>query len=135
MTPAEIAAREPVWCVLSELYLDTELDDASLAPMAAVLARSPYSIDELHQIELWEVAPVVWSNALSVAGNWTGFDDGWIRAECAMRARRRSLILRAVVFLGFGRFVRSLTGRYWACLDRMIGAARSVPVGNPRRDG
>jgi hypothetical protein len=135
MTPTEIVAREPVWCVLSELYLDTELDDAGLAPMAAILAQSPYSIDELRQIELWEVAPVVWSNALSVAGTWSGFDEGWIRAECAMRARQRSFTLRVAVFLGFGLLVRSLTGQYWARLDRMIGAARSVPAGSSEGPG
>jgi hypothetical protein len=115
--------------MLSELYLDTELDDAGLAPMAAVLARSPYSIDELQRIELWEVAPVVWSNLLSVAGTWSGFDESWIRAACARRARHRSILLRVAVLLGFGRVVRFLTGRYWSRLDRMITAARCAGNG------
>jgi hypothetical protein len=127
MTPAERAAREPVWLVLSDLYLDTELDDEQLAQKATILAESPYSIVELRQIELWEVAPVVSWNMLSIAGTWSGFDEGWICTECGRRAEHRSVTMRVAVLLGFGFLVRSLTGRYWSRLDRMITRARSDP--------
>ena len=126
MTAAELAARRPVWYALSRLYLDTELDDGDLRQIAANLAPAPYSVAEIRDIELWEVAPVVYSNVVAVAGAWAGFDEDWIHAECEKRARRRGILLRAMVVLGFRRWVHSITDPEWARLGAMIESARSV---------
>jgi hypothetical protein len=124
MTSAEVSGRRPVWYALSELYLDTELGDRDLRTKAAMLARSPYSVAELRDIELWDVAPVVLRNMMSIAGEWAGFNESWIYAECEKRARRRSLLLRLAVACGFGLLVRWATARYWSQLGAMITAAR-----------
>jgi hypothetical protein len=131
LTPAELSARRPVWETLASFYLDTEHDDRDLAAMADVLARSPYSVAELHEIELWEVAPVVGANLLSVAGAWAGFDPEWLFAACEKRAERRSFALRVAATLGFRRLVRWASERYWARLDRMIPEARATSPGEP----
>jgi hypothetical protein len=65
---AEIERRKPVWAALSDLWLDTELKDDDLQRTAGVMKRSEYSINELRDIYLLEVAPVVFPNLLSVAG-------------------------------------------------------------------
>jgi len=36
---------------------------------------SGYSIDELRHIYLYEVAPAVFGNLLTAAGEWAGFDE------------------------------------------------------------
>jgi hypothetical protein len=99
--------------------------------MAKVLAQSPYSLAELREIELWEVAPVVGSNLLSVAGEWAGFAPDWLFAACEKRAERRSLALRVFAALGFRRFVRRSSEHYWARLDRMVSEARAAGADAP----
>ncbi len=58
MRPAvdDLAARRPVWDALADLFLDT---DVALARSwrAQVLARSPYTLDELERILCREVFP------------------------------------------------------------------------------
>ncbi|MGH9901020.1 MAG: DUF7079 family protein, partial [Pyrinomonadaceae bacterium] len=73
----EIERRRPVWLAVSDLWLDTELDEADLRRIAGVLADSGYAVEELTRIYLYEVAPVVYLNMFSVAGAWAGFDPQW----------------------------------------------------------
>ena len=90
MTPAlSVSDRRPVWIALSELWLDTELSAADLDRIAGVLRASPYSLEEIDAIHWEEVAPVVWVNALSVAGVWDAFDADWLAERCARAADRR----------------------------------------------
>ncbi len=80
-------ARESVWLALSELWLDTELDEADLATIASTLAISGYSPDELEAIYRLEVAPVVWSNSWVTAGCGTAsIPTGCSRAAGATRS-------------------------------------------------
>ena len=102
---AEIERRKPVWAALSELRLDTELADDDLRRIAGVMRRSGYGVGELREIYLFEVAPVVSPNLLTVAGEWAGFDPEWLFAEANKRARERGLLLRAMVKLRVGRWV------------------------------
>ena len=66
---------------LSDLFLDTELQPEDHQRIARVLAASGYSEAELEQILRSEVGPVLLPNLLSIAGNWAGFDLGWLEAE------------------------------------------------------
>lgn len=85
LSEAEIARRRPVWVALSELWLDTELDEADLHRIAEVLRASAYRLAELRRIYLHEVAPVMYPNTLSVAGEWAGVDPDWLVAEITKR--------------------------------------------------
>lgn len=117
--------RVAVWLLLSELYLDTEHDELALRGLARELARSPYSVPELREIEVWEVAPVVLPNLFVVAGVWDGFEPAWLEAECRRRATRRSLGLRVAGRLGWQRWVRRARASYWRRLEPLIVAERA----------
>lgn len=107
----EPARRYPVWAALAELYLDTELQDEDLRRIAAAVAASGFSWDEMKQINYNEVAPALWFNTYDVAGEWAGWDDKWLieRITACYTGRRRRM-------LGFEslwqRRVDYFTGRY-----------------------
>lgn len=117
--------RVAAWRLLAELYLDTEHDERALRRLARELARSPYSVPELREIEAWEVAPVVLPNLFAVAGVWDGFDPAWLEAACRRRATRRSLGLRVAGCLGWRRWVRRATASHWRRLEPLIVAERA----------
>ena len=124
---SEIERRKPVWAALSELWLDTELEEDDLRRIAEAMRRSGYSVGELRDIYLFEVAPVVFPNLLSVAGEWAGFDREWLAAEAARRARRRTPILRLLVRLGIGRRAMTFaTERHWHRLVEMLAPASAT---------
>ena len=77
-----MVSHEDVWLVLSELWLDTELDERALRSIAKQLHHSGLSADQLQHIFQYEVAPQVWANHWAVAGQWTGFDSHWLLAGC-----------------------------------------------------
>jgi hypothetical protein len=77
--PGQIERRRPVWAAMSELFLDTELQEPGLRRIARVLAGSGYDDGELHEILYGEVFPVCIWNMRCVAGEWTGFDIDWLQ--------------------------------------------------------
>ena len=54
----DLSRRRPVWSLLSEFYLDTELDDQDHARIASVLACSGYSAEQLEEIFYREAPPL-----------------------------------------------------------------------------
>ena len=76
--PGELADRRPVWSALSELFLDTRLLSSDRDRIATALATSPYTIEQLDGILLWEVYRACWSNVFSLAGEWARFDPNWL---------------------------------------------------------
>lgn len=82
------ASREDVWLALSDLWLDTELDDFWLDGIAQVLRRSGLSRAQLEAIFLYEVAPVVWLNHWNFTGAWCGFDREWLCSRCQRQLGR-----------------------------------------------
>ena len=77
---------------MSNLWLDTELQDHDLDHIARVLHESGYDRDALERVLAEEVAPVVYRNLYSVAGVWAGFDPDWLCAEISRRLHRRGAI-------------------------------------------
>jgi hypothetical protein len=90
-TDAQITERIPVWKVLSEFFLDTELQPSDYEHIAKVLAGSRFSEEEIEEILVGEVCPVCRGNALSSAGEWVGFDTDWLKDNCAKHIGRRPL--------------------------------------------
>ena len=82
------AEREEVWLALSDLWLDSELDEAWLRSIAAVLRNSGLSRAELERIFHYEVAPVVWLNHWVTAGVWGAFDRDWMVEGCRRNQAR-----------------------------------------------
>lgn len=76
-----IATRMPIWKVLSELFLDTELQESDYKYIANIILKTNYTPLEVHDI-LWnEVFPVVGVNFSSPIGEWTGFDENWLKVK------------------------------------------------------
>jgi hypothetical protein len=111
-----VEERVPVWCALSELFLDTELHHADRARIAAVLAASSYSEEKLEEILRFEVTHVLQTNLLSVVGEWRGFDEAWLREKLTPRIDRRP----------FFKFGVALTIRApWQEIIRQVSLLRS----------
>ena len=114
LADTELERRKPVWTAFSEFWLDTELDETDLSRIAGIASASGYSIAELRDIYLYEVAPVVYLNCWSVAGVWTAFDDEWLHAAARRNTERRSLWLRFWVFIRIGHWtITYATERHW----------------------
>jgi hypothetical protein len=79
--------RRPVWCALSDLFLDTEITPNTIAYIAQTLHSSPYSLEECEYILWHEVYPVCIRNMYSVAGEWVYFDEDWLVSRITARAR------------------------------------------------
>jgi hypothetical protein len=86
-----IEERMSVWTAMSELFLDTELQEEDHLRIARVLAASTYSEEKLEEILRFEVTPALKGNLLCVAGEWAGFDEEWLRETIAPRLERRPL--------------------------------------------
>ena len=70
--------RKPLWIALSNLFLDTELQNYHFASIAKTMKESGYSLDEINDILMLEVFPVFIANLHSVAGEWAGFNEDWV---------------------------------------------------------
>lgn len=121
LSSAELASRRPVWAVLSELFLDTNLTADDRDRIADALARSTYAVEELDRILLWEVYPACHSNLLSIAGEWAGFDPAWLEA----RILRGSSALGTMWTGTVGRLGR-WASRSWRDIRRRVQAKRTA---------
>jgi hypothetical protein len=122
----EIEHRKPVWTALSDLWLDTELDESDLSYIVREMHDSGYSIEELREIYLYEVAPAVYWNLLIVAGEW-GFEDAWLHDRILRLLRRRTRLGRWWI-RALRRRMTYATEEHWVDLQRRVEARRaSVP--------
>jgi hypothetical protein len=103
----EIKRRMPVWQALSDLWLDTELQDNDIEYIARVSAESGYSLAELKHIYLEEVAPAVHYNmfvsAFGVGGEWGAFNSEWLKEEILKTIDRNSFFSRLPVIRNIRR--------------------------------
>jgi len=75
--PLTDAEREVIWCVMSEYFVDNEID---FRHEASRLNAFPQ--DTLREIFFREVAPVCGPNLMTPAPPiWTGFDERWLVHE------------------------------------------------------
>jgi AAA+ superfamily predicted ATPase len=81
LSELEIARRLPVWCAMSDAFLDTELDAHNYRHMADVVRAQGFTIAEAEAIFRSEVAPAFAANLLSVAGEWAGWSEQTVRAH------------------------------------------------------
>ena len=93
MTDQDFQTRLPVWTALSELFLDTELQDDDYAGIAAVLDRSGLPRERLQAILNYEVAPAFAFNLVDLAGEWTPWSEEEV-LEIMSAPRRGSVLSR-----------------------------------------
>lgn len=84
--------RERLWVALSDLWLDTELDEERLVEIADVVRESHLTEAQLDHVFEVELAPFLGRNNLTIAGVWDGFDPEWVCAQARQRSHKNSLI-------------------------------------------
>lgn len=85
-----LSERKPIWIELSNLYLDTELQDYTLRHIAVKFKESNYTLEEIKQIDKEEVFPILYSNLLGIGGVWGGFQEERLISEITDKLRKRS---------------------------------------------
>ncbi len=128
----QIQNRKPLWAALSDLWLYTELSADDLEHIARVMAESGLTIAELRRVYLVEVAPVVYGNLLSVAGEWMLFDEEWLSDRILHNLRNRP---RRTRFWSWFPLTRCLltyaTERHWKKLVELVDGIRNESRSQP----
>ena len=112
----ETARRLPVWTALSELFLDQELQPENYRHMASVIEQSGYSIAEAEDMLRNEVAPAFAVNLWSLAGEWQGWPEDYVRKR--VLEKRGSILARAASRLFNKALLESEWAKVAAFLDR-----------------
>jgi hypothetical protein len=126
LTDAQLYRRKPLWTAIADLWLDTEIAPYHIQRIADTAIASDYSLVELNEIYLYEVAPVVYLNLLVPAGAWQGFDEEWLHAKARKRAENRSLWLRFWIWTGVVRKLMTYaTDEHWNEIIALVQAQAS----------
>lgn len=115
-----IEQRKLVWLTLSEFYLDTELSTHDFERLAEIFKRSGLGLEEIRAIDLYEVFPVLQPNLLSVAGEWAGFEEDWLFAECQKRRNKRKNLIYRMRCSFFNRIYYWMRRDYWQELEKRM---------------
>jgi hypothetical protein len=100
--------RVQVWDALSRFYLDSEIDQKELEHIAEILACTPFSIEELQDIERHEVQPVCLPNLFIIpGGEWGLFQPDWLIQNCLKRMNSRPNAFQKLVRKLLGMVFRS----------------------------
>jgi hypothetical protein len=73
--------RKDVWHIMSGMFLDTAFEEDDVNYVARSLAATSFSTEELISIMQNEVAPILHTNLMCVAGQWGCFDRNTEVAE------------------------------------------------------
>lgn len=112
--------RKRIWLALSELYLDTELSTNDFERLVAVFKKSGFELNEIREIDLFEVFPVLQTNLLSVAGEWVGFDKDWLFRECQKGWEKRQNLIYRLRCRIFNRMYYWMRKEYWQELEKRM---------------
>ena len=112
LTPEEIARRKPLWCAMSELYLDTETQPSTLRYIVRVIREAGYTDEEVYKIFCDDVTPVFGGNAMQVAGDWVPWGDEYVE-KSVLRFLGRPAFWRAFRRRSPDHF---LSKRFWSVL-------------------
>jgi len=88
----EIEKRKPVWNAIADFYLDTELRTSDYERIATEFIKSGKTIQQIKEIDFYEVSPVLKGNLMSVAGEWGGFNKNWLNENCEKKYLKRKKI-------------------------------------------
>lgn len=112
--------RKPIWNVLSEFYLDTELQQSDYDRIAQTLKASDLDINELKAIDLFEVFPVLKGNLLGVAGVWNGFDEKWLNENCTDCYQKKNKAVLRFKNKVYPKFLGWMTKDHWKEIEERM---------------
>jgi hypothetical protein len=73
---------------ISELFLDSGLEEEDFLRLRDILKETKLPMDKLDLIYFEEIAPLLYGNLESIAGEWSGFDPDWLEHEISKRSRK-----------------------------------------------
>ena len=114
---SKIEFRKPIWNVLSEFYLDTELQNSDYDRITEILIASNFDINKLKAIDLLEVFPVLKENLLTPAGVWNGFDKDWLYKNCKYYYKKRNRLLFQVKIKIYNILFGWMRKKHWAEIE------------------
>lgn len=109
----DINKRKPVWYALSNLFLDTELDEKDYQMIVRELLLSEYSVEKIEEILFDEVYPVCIVNLTNAAGIWDQFDEEWLTEKISKRLQKGPKKKKR-------RFLKSLIQDDWKAVKRIL---------------
>ena len=80
-----------IWRALSDLFLDTEIDELTFNYIATTISENSASLSDVEEILWFEVYPVLESNLRSVAGVWEGWSDEWLLQNLPASVRPKAI--------------------------------------------
>ena len=125
-TTYNINERKPIWISLSEFYLDTELDKADFRNIAFKIIESPYSLQEVKRINKYEVFPILQRNLLSIAGEWSGFNEKWLVKEIIKNIENRTWLKTLKIKMDY-RIYKWMCKDYWIKLEKEYNMIKENP--------
>ena len=123
-TETDIANKKPIWEALSKFYLDTQLQDEDFAEICRAFHKAPYNLEEIMDIDRYEVFPVLQMNLFSVAGEWKGFDRDWLFSKCQMTYKKRTNRFFKFWYKVYNRVWYWMRKAYW---ERVIEEIKNTP--------
>lgn len=83
--------RLTLWIALSDLFLDTEVDERTVRHIAQTIDDSAFTLEQVEDILWYEVYPALESNLRSPAGMWSGWPDEWLKETIESTPRPASI--------------------------------------------
>lgn len=93
--------------------LDTELEQKDFKRIALKMIESPFNLEEIKNINKYEVFPVLQANLSSIAGEWAGFDEKWLEESIIKSIEKRNYFRK--LSIEFSYFINS-----WMCKKHWI---------------
>ncbi len=116
----QLETRKKIWIELSEFYLDIELTSEDFDRISKTFLESGIELSEIKRIDLIEVFPLLQLNLLSAAGEWAGFDEEWLIAECTKKYNRRKNIIYILNCKFWNIFFYWMRRDYWNQIEKRM---------------
>ncbi|NKB34916.1 MAG: hypothetical protein GKR91_17610 [Pseudomonadales bacterium] len=117
-----------IWVALSDLFLDTDVA-IHLKQISNVCADSDYSVEEIRNMLYQDVAPVCMPNLLTVAGEWTGFDEEQLIEKISKYKNKKSSTIKSLFKPQWGLIARIYIGKDWEKVAKLILEKRRATIG------
>ncbi|MES2655889.1 MAG: hypothetical protein V4620_09895 [Bacteroidota bacterium] len=114
--------RKQIWIALSEFYLDTQLTPEDFDRISSIFQNSGLHINDIKEIDILEVFPLLQTNLVSAAGSWAGFNEDWLLTECTKRYKRRNNVLHKLSCKFWNSLFYSMRRDYWEQIEKRMNA-------------
>ena len=105
--------RKSIWLALSDLYLDTALQESDITYIAFKIKESPYTLEEVKAINKYEVFPVLQANLFNPVGEWAHFDETWLFESITKHISKKNLLKKVSINIYYKLF-------NWMCKDYLL---------------